>query len=103
MRQLTDLYRLNLERDIKPTEEEQRALAESQRLFLENQAKFQAANEEVASLSERQCWAHHSYALNVYPFRPNHLEIAVRQVPGTNQKGKITQIPPLHVSLRRYP
>ncbi len=54
MNQLLEMHRLNIEKGIDPTEKEQKALAESENLFLENQKKFQVANKKVAELSEQQ-------------------------------------------------
>ena len=53
MDQLIALHRLNLEQAVKPSNEEQQALAESEKLFLDKQQEFQAANEQIARLSER--------------------------------------------------
>ncbi|HPA44510.1 MAG TPA: hypothetical protein PK395_02010 [bacterium] len=53
MNQLLAVHRLNLERNVTPTEAEQKALAESETLFLENQRKFQEANQEISLLSEQ--------------------------------------------------
>ena len=39
MNQLLDIERLNLEKDVTPSEEEQSARAESQQLFLANQSR----------------------------------------------------------------
>ena len=54
MNQLVAIHKLNLEKDVKPTEVEQQALARSEAQFLENQKRFQEANEEIARLSEKQ-------------------------------------------------
>jgi len=54
MNQLVSLHKLNLEKGVKPTEVEQQALAESEAQFLENQKRFQVANETIAQLSEKQ-------------------------------------------------
>ena len=54
MGQLVDIHKLNLEKDVKPTQVEQEALAESEARFLDNQKRFQEANEKIAGLSEQQ-------------------------------------------------
>jgi hypothetical protein len=54
MNQLLEFQRLSLEKDVTPTEEEQRALAESQRLFLANQTEYQNLSAQIARLNERQ-------------------------------------------------
>jgi predicted RNA-binding Zn-ribbon protein involved in translation (DUF1610 family) len=54
MNQLLDIHRLNLQKDIKPTPEAQSALAESERLFLQNQGKYQEANQEITRLSQEK-------------------------------------------------
>ncbi|NQU22340.1 MAG: hypothetical protein HQ567_13755 [Candidatus Nealsonbacteria bacterium] len=53
MNQLLDIQRLSLTKDVKPSPEEQQALAESQQLFLSNQKQYQALNEEITRLEER--------------------------------------------------
>jgi hypothetical protein len=53
MTQLLELQRLNLQKNVTPSELEQRSLAESQQLFLANQRQYQHANEQVATLSEQ--------------------------------------------------
>ena len=53
MTQLLELQRLNLQKNVTPSELEQRSLAESQQLFLANQRQYQQANEAVATLSDR--------------------------------------------------
>ncbi len=50
MGQLMDLHRLSLEKGGDPTTKQRDALAESQALFLTNQARSQAATERVAEL-----------------------------------------------------
>lgn len=52
MNQLLEFQRLNLQKGVTPSAEEQRALAESQTLFLANQKAFQTLNDEIARLSE---------------------------------------------------
>lgn len=54
MNQLLDLRRRNLEKSLPPTPDEQRALEESQALFLKNQEEFQKANEQISQLVARQ-------------------------------------------------
>ncbi len=54
MNQLLEMHRHNLEREITPSEAEQSALAQSESLFLENQRKFQEANEAITLLSEKK-------------------------------------------------
>lgn len=50
MKQFLEIHRLSLEKGIQPTEEQQRALSDSESLYLENQRKFQEANQQVAQL-----------------------------------------------------
>jgi len=52
--QLLELQRMSLEQQAILPEDQQQALAESQRLFLENQEKDQQLNESLAALYERQ-------------------------------------------------
>jgi hypothetical protein len=52
--QLLELQRMSLEQKTTLPEEQQQALAESQRLFLDNQKKDQQLNESLATLHERQ-------------------------------------------------
>lgn len=52
MNQLVALHKLNLEKGVTPTTQEQQALAESEAQFLDNQRAFQAANSVIAQLSE---------------------------------------------------
>ncbi len=52
MEQLVALHRLDIEAGVEPTEERQRALAESQTLYLAKQAEFQQANEAIGKLSQ---------------------------------------------------
>ena len=54
MNQLLEIHRLNLQQDITPSVEEQQAMADSQKMFLENQQLFQNANQEIAELSEQR-------------------------------------------------
>lgn len=52
MNQLLELQKLTLQQGQTPAAEATQALAESQRLFLTNQTKYQKINEEIAALSE---------------------------------------------------
>lgn len=52
MNQLLELQKLTLQKGVTPSSEEVKAFAESQRLFLANQAKYQEMNEQIASLNE---------------------------------------------------
>jgi predicted RNA-binding Zn-ribbon protein involved in translation (DUF1610 family) len=52
MNQLIEIRRLGLEKGVAPSAEEQKALAESQRLFLANQDQYQRLNEDLAKLNE---------------------------------------------------
>lgn len=54
MNQLLEMQRLALQQGVKPSAAEQAALAESQQLFLSNQRRFQALNEEIVALTEQQ-------------------------------------------------
>lgn len=54
MNQMLELQRLNLQKDVKPSDEERQALAESQRLFLKAQGQYQTLTNEISTLSERQ-------------------------------------------------
>lgn len=53
MNQLLEFQRLSLEKNVTPTEEEQLALAESQKRFLANQAQYQQLTEQIAGLQEQ--------------------------------------------------
>jgi len=53
MNQLLELQKLTLQKGVTPSAEEVKALAESQRLFLANQAKYQEMNDQIATLSEQ--------------------------------------------------
>jgi hypothetical protein len=53
MNQLLQFQRLNLEKGVTPSDEEQKALADSQQLFLANQRQYQLLNEEIARLNDR--------------------------------------------------
>lgn len=50
MNQLLSIYRLALEKNVEPTAAEQKALAEAEQLFLDNQKKYQELNAEIAQL-----------------------------------------------------
>ncbi|QDU31137.1 hypothetical protein ETAA8_62900 [Anatilimnocola aggregata] len=50
MTQLLEFQKLNLQRDVKPSAEEQKVLAESEQLFLANQQQYQKHNEELVKL-----------------------------------------------------
>lgn len=52
MNQLLELQRLTLQKGLAPSAEETKALAESQRLFLANQTKYQEMNDQIAALAE---------------------------------------------------
>jgi hypothetical protein len=54
MQQLMALHRLSLEKGVDPTPKQTDALAESQALFLENQARSQAATRRVAELVKQR-------------------------------------------------
>ncbi len=53
MNRLLELQRLTLQKGLKPSGDELAALAESEKLFLDNQRKYQEINERIASLSEQ--------------------------------------------------
>lgn len=52
MKQLAEINRLKLERNVTPGETEQQAMEESQALFLQNQRAFEAANQRITLLNE---------------------------------------------------
>jgi hypothetical protein len=54
MNQLLEVQRLGLQKGVRPSGAEQAALAESERLFLANQRTFQAMNDDIALVAERQ-------------------------------------------------
>jgi hypothetical protein len=54
MNQLLSIHRLGLEKNVEPTEAEQKALAEAEQLFLDNQKKYQELNTELADLHAQQ-------------------------------------------------
>ena len=53
MNQLLELQKLTLQKGLTPSADEAKALAESQRLFLANQAKYQEMNDQIAALNEQ--------------------------------------------------
>lgn len=53
MNQLLEFQRLSLQKGVKPSAQEQQALAESQKVFLSNQKRYQALNEQIAQQSEQ--------------------------------------------------
>jgi hypothetical protein len=53
MNQLLELQKLTLQKSLTPSKEEAQALAESQRLFLANQAKYQEMNDQIALLNDQ--------------------------------------------------
>ncbi|MCL4524093.1 MAG: hypothetical protein M1453_07230 [Acidobacteria bacterium] len=54
LKQLLEMQRVGLQKGVTPTEGEQKAFTESQRLFLSNQRQFQAYTEELARLREQE-------------------------------------------------
>ncbi len=54
MNQLLNLHRLALEKNVRPTLDQQNALAESQTLYLSNQKEFQTANAQISNLTKQQ-------------------------------------------------
>ena len=53
MNQLLELQRLTLQKGLTPSADETQSLADSQRLFLANQTKYQEMNDQIASLDEQ--------------------------------------------------
>jgi hypothetical protein len=53
MNQLLEIQRLTIQKGVAPSAEDARALAESQRLFLANQARYQEMNDQIAGLDEQ--------------------------------------------------
>lgn len=53
MNQLLELQKLTLQKGVTPSAEESKAFAESQRLFLANQVKYQEMNDQIAALNEK--------------------------------------------------
>jgi len=54
MDQLLQMQKLGLEKGVKPTPEVQKALANSEQLFLNNQQAYQACNEKLTALTAKQ-------------------------------------------------
>jgi hypothetical protein len=54
MNQLLQFQRLSLEKNVKPTEQEQSALAESQQVFLSNQRQYQELTTQISQLQAQQ-------------------------------------------------
>jgi hypothetical protein len=54
MNRLLELQKLNLQKGVSPSEAEQEALAESEKLFLETQRQYQAINDRVSDLNEQR-------------------------------------------------
>src|SRR5262245_58103723 len=54
MNQLLDFQRLEIEKGVTPSSDEQKALADSQRTFLDNQQRFQQLNQQIAATEERR-------------------------------------------------
>src|SRR3954471_24900031 len=54
MNQLLEFQRLNLAKNVNPSADERRALAESQQRFLANQSRYQTLNEDIVRLDEQQ-------------------------------------------------
>ena len=48
------IFELTLEKNVEPTEAEQQALAEAEKLFLDNQKAYQQLNREIVELNNRQ-------------------------------------------------
>ncbi len=53
MDQLLSIRRLGLEKSIEPTEAEQKALADAEQLFLENQKAYQTLSQEIGEFQEQ--------------------------------------------------
>ncbi|MBI2925991.1 MAG: hypothetical protein HYY24_09830 [Verrucomicrobia bacterium] len=53
MTQLLEIQKLALQKGVTPSEAEQKALAESEQLFLANQTQYQKLNETIAELTDR--------------------------------------------------
>ncbi len=52
MNQLLEIQKLTLQKGVTPSEAEQKALAESEQLFLANQTRYQEINESIARLTD---------------------------------------------------
>ena len=53
MNQLLEFQKLSLQKDVKPTPEQQKALADSQQLFLTNQKQYQLLNQKIVKLNQQ--------------------------------------------------
>ena len=53
MNQLLEFQRLSLQKNVRPTTEEQESMAESQRRFLANQKQYQSLNQTIVQLNEK--------------------------------------------------
>lgn len=53
MNQLLEFQKLSLQKDVKPTPDQQKALADSQQLFLANQKQDQLLNQEIVKLNQQ--------------------------------------------------
>lgn len=53
MNQLLEVQKLTLQKGVTPSADEVKALAESQRLFLANQTKYQEMNDQLATLTDQ--------------------------------------------------
>jgi len=53
MTQLLELQKLTLQKGLTPSSDETKALAESERLFLTNQTKYQEMNDQIAALNDQ--------------------------------------------------
>ena len=62
MNQLLEFQKLSLQKDVKPTPDQQKALADSQQLFLANQKQDQLLNQEIVKLNQATQGLHQSTA-----------------------------------------
>lgn len=53
MDQLLEIHRLDLQKEVTPTAEEQKSLADSEQLFLSNQQQYQRLNDQIAEHNEQ--------------------------------------------------
>jgi hypothetical protein len=53
MNQLLEFQKLSLQKDVKPSPEEQQALADSQQRFLANQKQYQVLNQEIVKFNQQ--------------------------------------------------
>ena len=53
MNQLLEFQRLSLQKNVRPSTEEQESMAESQRRFLANQKQYQSLNQTIVQLNEK--------------------------------------------------